>query len=37
MKEALQQEELARYARHLALPSFGLEGQQKLKAGLHSN
>lgn len=25
--------ELARYARHLAIPEFGMEGQQKLRAG----
>lgn len=29
---ALSQPELARYARHLALPDIGIEGQQKLKA-----
>lgn len=33
MDTQLKNEELARYARHLALPSFGLEGQQQLKAG----
>ncbi|MCB0571863.1 MAG: molybdopterin-synthase adenylyltransferase MoeB [Phaeodactylibacter sp.] len=32
-KEKLNQEELRRYARHLALPGFGMEGQEKLKAG----
>ncbi len=32
-REKLDQEELRRYARHLALPGFGMEGQQKLKAG----
>lgn len=30
-RNKLNQEELRRYARHLALPGFGLEGQQKLK------
>ena len=25
--------EMARYARHITIPEFGLEGQQKLKAG----
>lgn len=29
----LQQRELYRYARHLALPEVGLEGQKRLKAG----
>jgi adenylyltransferase/sulfurtransferase len=29
---SLSQDELRRYARHLALPGFGMEGQQKLKA-----
>ncbi|KPJ84326.1 MAG: molybdenum cofactor biosynthesis protein MoeB [Gemmatimonas sp. SG8_23] len=29
----LSRDELFRYARHLALPEVGLEGQQKLKAG----
>ncbi|MFK7807749.1 MAG: molybdenum cofactor biosynthesis protein MoeB, partial [Saprospiraceae bacterium] len=28
----LTQEERARYARHLAIPEFGAEAQQKLKA-----
>lgn len=31
-EEVLTKEELLRYARHLAIPSFGVEGQQKLKA-----
>ena len=31
-KPILQQNELARYARHLTLPSFGIQAQQKLKA-----
>ena len=30
---SLSPEELGRYARHLALPQVGLEGQEKLKAG----
>ncbi|MCB0556749.1 MAG: molybdopterin-synthase adenylyltransferase MoeB [Phaeodactylibacter sp.] len=30
-RDKLNQEELRRYARHLALPGFGMEGQQKLK------
>jgi sulfur-carrier protein adenylyltransferase/sulfurtransferase len=32
ISKPLNQEELRRYARHLALPGFGMEGQQKLKA-----
>ena len=28
----LQSDELSRYARHLAIPEFGIEGQRKLKA-----
>lgn len=30
-KRQLNQEELARYARHLAIPEFGIEGQHRLK------
>jgi adenylyltransferase/sulfurtransferase len=30
--ESLSREELLRYGRHLVLPQFGLEGQQKLKS-----
>jgi len=29
---ALKKDELARYARHLAIPEFGMEGQRRLKA-----
>lgn len=29
----LSAEEMARYARHITIPEFGLEGQKKLKAG----
>ena len=30
-KPEFDQDELNRYARHISLPSFGLEGQRKLK------
>src|SRR3982750_911680 len=31
--DALTNEEVLRYSRHLTLPDVGLDGQQKLKAG----
>ncbi|MEY3051667.1 MAG: molybdopterin-synthase adenylyltransferase MoeB [Bacteroidota bacterium] len=35
MEQAIQlnSREMARYARHIAIPEFGLQGQQRLKAG----
>jgi adenylyltransferase/sulfurtransferase len=33
MNTSLTPAEMARYARHIAIPEFGLEGQEKLKAG----
>ena len=32
MNNRLNSKELSRYARHIAIPEFGIEGQQKLKA-----
>jgi len=32
MEKTLKSAELSRYARHIAIPEFGLEGQEKLKA-----
>ncbi len=33
MNTSLTPAEMARYARHIAIPEFGLQGQEKLKAG----
>lgn len=33
MNNNLSSAEIARYARHIAIPEFGLQGQEKLKAG----
>lgn len=33
MNHNLSPSEMARYARHIAIPEFGLQGQEKLKAG----
>ncbi|HBU56162.1 MAG TPA: adenylyltransferase/sulfurtransferase MoeZ, partial [Gemmatimonadetes bacterium] len=32
-RQQLDRDELYRYARHIALPDIGLEGQQRLKSG----